>query len=670
MFNKISNAKIGVRIYSGFGLVVSLLVLVATISIWSFTDTKSTFTAYRAIARDTNLVGRLQANMLMTRLGVKDFVISGSEDSIASVQSRLAKTKEFLEQAEVEINDPTRAQGIAKIAASIGKYEQGFADVLKLQEQRHVDVGILNDLGPALRLDLTEVMESAFRDDDASSAYLAGKTQQSYLLARLYVQKFLIQNDAESAQRAKEELLLTVDDGRVLVSSLENPKRLELARHFLSGVQEYAASFDSVVETIFARNTIISGTLDTLGPQIATIVEDVKLSVKEEQDTLGPQAIAAIDFTVMENMILALVSVIVAIAAAIWITRGISRPIIRITDTMKSLADGKVDVQVPFMERRDEVGAMAQAVNVFKDNAVKRLEFEAQNEREAAEKERRAQQIERLISDFDQQATTMISDLASSSTEMDQTANQLTELASTSAETAAAAAATTEQTSSNVQSVAAATEEIDKTVADIVQQMAKSQSMTEEARNDADTAREQVNALIETSQSIERVIEFINTIAEQTNLLALNATIEAARAGDAGRGFAVVASEVKALASQTSSATADIERDIDAMRTVSSKADQSMRAVCDAIQQVATVATTIAGAMEEQGATTSEIARNTGMAASGSQDVLTAIGDVTQKAQHTGQASQSVLDASRVIAERTEAMGGQIQTFLSEIKAV
>jgi len=613
MLAKINNAKIGARIYLGFGLVVSLLVLVAAISIWSFTGTKNTFGKYREIARDTNLVGRLQANMLMTRLGVKDFVISGTDQSITAVEERLAKTKEFLEQARVEINDPARAEGIGQIAESIDDYEQGFADVLQLQEQRHVHVGTLNELGPALRKDLTEVMESAFRDNDASSAFLAGKTQQTYLLARLYVQKFLIENDAESSERALAELAGTIEDGKVLVSSLENPRRLELATKFLEGVQQYSITFGAVSDTIFARNNIIQGTLDVIGPEIATIVEDVKLSVKNEQDTLGPQAVAAIDFTILGNIVLAIVSLVIAVGVAIWIARGIARPTVNITGIMKRLAGGDVDLEVPFRSRKDEIGDMAQAVDVFRENAIARIKIEEENQREAAEKEQRVERVEQLIANFDQQATTMIADLASSSAAMDQTANQLSELASASAETSAAAAATTEQTSSNVQSVAAATEEIDKTVADIVQQMAKSQSMTEGARNEADTAREHVNALIETSQSIERVIEFINTIAEQTNLLALNATIEAARAGEAGRGFAVVASEVKALASQTSSATADIERDISAMRSVSTKADQSMQAVCDAIHQVSTVATTIAGAMEEQGATTSEIARNTSM---------------------------------------------------------
>ncbi len=178
---------------------------------------------------------------------------------------------------------------------SIGDYEEGIANALKLQEERHRHVGTLNQLGQSLRSNLTDIMESAYKDDDARSAYMAGKTQQSYSLARLFVQKFLIENDVQWAEQASASLQAAIDDGLELVSSLDNVRRLQLAEGFLAGVQQYSASFDAVTETILARNAIISGTLGTIGPQIAKVVEDVKLSAKDEQDTLGPQAVAAIE---------------------------------------------------------------------------------------------------------------------------------------------------------------------------------------------------------------------------------------------------------------------------------------------------------------------------------------------------------------------------------------
>ncbi|MFN4088157.1 MAG: methyl-accepting chemotaxis protein [Alphaproteobacteria bacterium] len=350
-------------------------------------------------------------------------------------------------------------------------------------------------------------------------------------------------------------------------------------------------------------------------------------------------------------------------------SRRVVAPLARLSGAVVQVADGQLDVEVPGVGRRDEIGDMAAAVQVFKDNAAERQRLEAERQADQAEKERRTRAVGAMIVAFDAEVGTILKTVASASTELEATAKAMAVAAAESSEKATSVAAASEQASSNVQAVASASEEMATSVREITQQVTLSQEIAMHANAEAERTNETVVGLVAAAQKIGRVIELISSIAAQTNLLALNATIEAARAGDAGKGFAVVASEVKSLAAQTAKATDEIASQIQAIQSVSGQAAEAIGAIGGTIGRVNEIATSIAAAMEEQGAATSEIARNVQQAAAGTQDVSSNIVAVTSVANQTGTAAKDVLGASGNLARQADELKAKVEKFLGDIRA-
>lgn len=348
---------------------------------------------------------------------------------------------------------------------------------------------------------------------------------------------------------------------------------------------------------------------------------------------------------------------------------GIAGPIGQMTAAMGRLAKGEKSMEIPGVERSDEVGAMAAAVQVFKDNMIKADSLAAEQETERAAREQRSRRIEELTRAFDQQVGEVIDSVVSATEQMGSTAQSMTVMAQSASESSGSVAAASQQASNNVQTVAAASEELSASITEISSQVATSTSTANAAVNAADQATEKVQGLVRASQKVGEVINLINDIAEQTNLLALNATIEAARAGDAGKGFAVVASEVKNLASQTSKATDDIAEQVSGIQSATGEAVGAIEEITKSIGQVNEVAGAIAAAVEEQGAATGEISRNAQEAASGTEQVDRNIAEVSKASVETGNAANDVLDASRGLSQQTELLRNEVDKFLTAVKA-
>jgi methyl-accepting chemotaxis protein len=347
-----------------------------------------------------------------------------------------------------------------------------------------------------------------------------------------------------------------------------------------------------------------------------------------------------------------------------------AKPIRGMTDAMKTLADGNHSVDVPARDRQDEIGQMAAAVQVFKENAI---EMErVKGEQEIAE--RRAQEdkkrmMQELASSFEAKVGALVSSLSAAATEMESTAGSMTSLAETGNSKAMNVASAAEQTSANVQTVATATEELSASIQEISQQVANSARIANQAVDDARSTDGVVQELAVGAQKIGEIIQLINDIAGQTNLLALNATIEAARAGDAGKGFAVVASEVKSLATQTAKATEEISLQINQIQTATGQAVTAINGIGTTIQEMSEIAAAIASAVEEQGAATLEISRNVQQAAQGTEEVTRSIVDVRQASTDTGVASGQVLTAAGELSRNSNDLSREVDSFLEGIKA-
>ncbi len=357
------------------------------------------------------------------------------------------------------------------------------------------------------------------------------------------------------------------------------------------------------------------------------------------------------------------------LALLLLIGNSLSRPIGRLTAAMRGLADGDLAVAVGDQQRGDEVGAMARAVQVFKDALIAKRAADAATEAENAAKMRRAQVLDEVTIRFDAQVSALTQGLTAAAVEMEATAREMTRTAARTTEQSARVSATSEQTSSNVQTVAAASEEMSASIQEIAARVAQSSTMADRASTDVARTNALMQVLSRGTEQISEVMGLIAGIAGQTNLLALNATIEAARAGEAGKGFAVVAGEVKALASQTAKATETIAGQIAAIQGETRHAVESMRTIGGTIDTMRTVALSVAAAMEEQGAATSEIVRNVSQAAQGTQAVSADIADVRRAADETGRASGQVLSAAQELARYSASLGQEVSTFLAAVKA-
>jgi len=354
---------------------------------------------------------------------------------------------------------------------------------------------------------------------------------------------------------------------------------------------------------------------------------------------------------------------------AILTARGIVNPIRAITGAMSALSLGNLKIAVPALERRDEVGDMAKALQIFKDNMIEAERLRAEAAKAQAEKERRARTVEELTRSFESNVGLMVGVLSSAATEMEATAQSMSSTADQTNQQSLVVASAAEQASANVQAVAGAADQLSASIAEIGRQVAQSADMADQAVRNARRTDSIVQSLADGARNIGGVVTLIQGIAAQTRLLALNATIEAARAGAAGKGFAVVATEVKALAEQAAKATDQISEHVEGMRNAAGDAVAAIQDISGAVNELNQASSAIAGAVEQQSAATLEIARNVQQAASGTTEVSANIVGVQQAANDTGAAASQVLTAAGGLAEQSNRLSSEVRQYIAGINA-
>ncbi|WP_028795568.1 HAMP domain-containing methyl-accepting chemotaxis protein [Thalassobaculum salexigens] len=648
----LSNFRIGTRLAAGFGIIIVLLLVLAAQAGYSLWQSREGVTGYRAIATNTNLIARIQATILTSQISAKAFESSGSASAAALVEMRLADVQTLLDEAKSSITDEEQAALLNQIQENITIYGQTFAQVSALHDERKKIVATLDETGERFTSLIKEMVEDAKGWDDVAAMGDLAYALEGALEVRFASQRYLVTNDPEAIGYVR----------KFLGNALEIVTELVDAGDFRAiTVQEdltsFGETFDAIVQMTVKRNQMIADQLNVLGDQTAELIDEMETKYLALQNDLGSDMQSSAEISLIIDGAVALAALVIGILSAILMARSITGPVGSLTESMGHLAEGDLNTEIPSTEAQDEIGRMARAVQVFKDNMIRTKELETEQAKLDARRQERASALEEAISEFQTSIGERLEKLRGVSEELGGSAETLRTVAGETKDRSSEVASISEQTSANVQSVSAAAEEMDSSFGEIVGQVTRS---SDTVRNTSDKARVTLSSmedLATQSEAIAQVVELITSISEQTNLLALNATIEAARAGDAGKGFAVVASEVKSLATQTGKATEEIADKIRRVQEACGTSVDAVREIVSSIEQVDEISAAISAAVEEQKAATAEITRNMQEAARGTEQLSANIGGVNEATDRTVATVGNVTDA----AGRTTVVSGELR---------
>jgi methyl-accepting chemotaxis protein len=662
------NLRIRGRLYGGFGALVLFCAALAGFAVWQLSGIHDQVGSMTVQSKNTIRVGQISAELQAIRRAILRYNFDHDEASYAEAEKRLTETSEFLDLAIKETRSEERRaiyEEVQQDAAELKLKRVALGDAVK---QLVAGRDLLFTDGDKMAADVQKFVDAAQKTE---FAHLANALEAKVLLVRVANWRLLATRDPKGVATFKTN----AGKAEQQISELEKsslPQDLAaLLMPVKAGLAKYSQAFDKASTGLLLGDELYYKAVTPLTKSAVDKVENVRSSIEKAFGNTTSETNDRINSTITMQEVVAGAAVLIGLLIAFFIARGIIGPLSGLTSGMKELAGGNFGVVLPGLDRKDEVGDMAQAVETFKVKAEEKARDEAEAKVKqdlAAAKQRKADMI-KLADDFEGAVGEIVDTVSSASTELEASANTLTSTAERAQELTTMVAAASEEASTNVQSVASATEEMTSSVNEISRQVQESSRMANEAVDQARKTNDRVGELSKAAARIGDVVELINTIAGQTNLLALNATIEAARAGEAGRGFAVVASEVKALAEQTAKATGEIGQQISGIQAATQESVNAIREISGTIEKLSEISSTIAAAVEEQGAATQEISRNVQQAAQGTQQVSANITDVQRGASETGSASSQVLSAAKSLSSDSNRLKLEVGKFLNTVRA-
>ncbi|WP_150495192.1 methyl-accepting chemotaxis protein [Roseibium aquae] len=622
------------------------------------------FLSSQAIDRENQNLA-LYSNMDWRQSQVKAHALEmrqlAREFSLSNDPALLEPYVKAFESAETQFGELSNAAYSASIADNLDRLKAGVTDhraKFDLLTSDYQAMGLTENDG--LRGELRAAVHAV--EEKLNEANLDALTVKM-LMMRRHEKDFMLRGGEKyieriDARRSEFDPLLA----ETALSDADKAEIMTSMDRYQAGFKAYAVMAKEIEEDIAA----LDQTYAAMVPDFDALSEAAYQGKVAAQKALeATQASAQTVFYSAAGGALA-----IAIVLAFLIGRSITRPVQALTGTMKNLAEGNIDVSVPFAETGSEIGDMARAVEVFQRNALRTRELEEEQKQQAeqAELDKRAM-MDNLADQFDSAIGGIVARVSNAVTNLSETARTMSSVSEDTSGRAEAASSASQTTSENVQMVASAAEEMTASINEINQQVIRASTSSQKAASDVEVTARQMNNLAAMVDKIGEVVSMISEIAEQTNLLALNATIESARVGEAGKGFAVVAGEVKALANETAKATESISDLISKIQAETKTAVGSIDQIGQVIRDLENTSGAIAAAMEEQGVTTQSVARNVSDAATGTRDVSDSIAVVRSASEEARAASAQVMASAEDLAQQSGLMKNEVERFLAQIRA-
>ncbi|HWI28066.1 MAG TPA: methyl-accepting chemotaxis protein [Stellaceae bacterium] len=663
--SRLSDFRIKSRIYAGFGALIVLGTAVAGIGVWQMLTLDHQ--VRQLVQVSENASRNQQTSRLietLRRIGA-DYKTTSGSDAAAEFSSRGQLAANLLDKSAASDEDLSDLYHNASkiLGAASGNFDQ----LVKLTQAGQASQKQLFAAIDALSAASDHLLHEADQDANQDIGRRAQLVATSVLSLRASAWRFLATRDATAVPPVK----LDAATAGMMLSALQKApgadKFADSAKPVGAALKDFQTSFDSLSQAMIAADKLYDGVMRPQFKQVDDIDDTVQQSLSGELDTTKDSTLRTILTTLAGQGVLAAFAFIFGLVCAFLIGRSIVRPVSGMTAAMERLANGDTSAPIPAQDFKDEIGAMAKAVGVFKESMIEAERLAAQQREEQGQKAERQKAMEEHIANFDRSMRQSLESLGGAAGELRRTAEGMSSTAEETTRQMVAVSGASEQASGNVQTVASATEEMASSIAEISRQVVHSTEVAGKAVGEASRTNATMQGLSEAAQKIGEVVSLIQDIASQTNLLALNATIEAARAGESGKGFAVVASEVKTLAVQTAKATEEISKQIGAVQAAAAGAVGAIARISGRMQDIEGVASAVEGSVQQQSAATGEISRNVVGASESTKSVLEELNAVAGAAEETQRSAELVLSNAEAVESATAELRQEVECFLQKV---